>query len=37
MTIEVARTYPRISPKSYEHPADKAATAALHTCPCSTP
>jgi Zn-dependent protease with chaperone function len=33
VTIEVARTYPRISPKSYEHPADKAATAALHTVP----
>jgi Zn-dependent protease with chaperone function len=33
VTIEVARTYPRISAKSYEHPADKAATAALHTVP----
>jgi Zn-dependent protease with chaperone function len=33
VSIEVARTYPRISSKSYEHPADKAATAALHTVP----
>jgi len=33
MTIEVARTYRRISPKAYEHPADKAATAALHAVP----
>src|ERR1700689_1096862 len=33
MTIEVARTYARISPKAYEHPADKAATSALHAVP----
>src|SRR5271163_566041 len=33
MTIEVARTYRRISPKAYEHPADKAATSALHSVP----
>jgi hypothetical protein len=26
MAIEVARTYERISPKAYEHPADKADT-----------
>ncbi len=33
MTIEVARRYEQISPKSYEHPADKAATSALHSVP----
>jgi Zn-dependent protease with chaperone function len=33
VTIEVARTYERISPKAYEHPADKAATSALHSVP----
>ncbi len=33
MAIEVARTYERISPKAYEHPADKAATSALHSVP----
>jgi Zn-dependent protease with chaperone function len=33
VSIEVARTYARISPKAYEHPADKAATSALHTVP----
>ena len=31
--MEVARTYERISPKAYEHPADKAATSALHSVP----
>ncbi len=33
MTIEVARRYEQISPKAYEHPADKAATSALHSVP----
>ena len=33
MAIEIARTYERISPKAYEHPADKAATSALHSVP----
>src|SRR5580704_10013284 len=33
MTIEVARRYEQISPKTYEHPADKAATSALHSVP----
>jgi Zn-dependent protease with chaperone function len=33
VAIEVARTYERISPKAYEHPADKAATSALHSVP----
>ena len=33
MAIEVARTYEQISPKAYEHPADKAATSALHSVP----
>jgi len=33
VTIEVARRFEQISPKSYEHPADKAATSALHTVP----
>jgi Zn-dependent protease with chaperone function len=33
MTLEVARTYEGISPKAYEHPADKAATSALHAVP----
>ncbi len=33
MAIEVARVYEGISPKAYEHPADKAATSALHSVP----
>ena len=33
MAIEVTRTYEQISPKAYEHPADKAATSALHSVP----
>jgi len=33
VTIEVARRYEQISPKTYEHPADKAATSALHSVP----
>ena len=33
MAIEVVRGYERISPKAYEHPADKAATSALHSVP----
>ena len=33
MTIEVARRYEHISPKAYEHPADRAATSALHSVP----
>lgn len=33
MAIEVANVYERISSKAYEHPADKAATSALHTVP----
>lgn len=31
--IELAHRYPGISPKAYEHPADKAATSALHAVP----
>jgi Zn-dependent protease with chaperone function len=31
--IEFAHTYERISAKAYEHPADKAATSALHSVP----
>ena len=33
MAIEVAHRYTQISAKSYEHPADKAATSALHSVP----
>ena len=33
MAIEVAPSYERISSKAYEHPADKAATSALHSVP----
>jgi Zn-dependent protease with chaperone function len=33
VAIEVAQRYARISPKAYEHPADKAATSALHSVP----
>lgn len=33
MAIEVAQRYTQISPKAYEHPADKAATSALHSVP----
>lgn len=33
MPIEVARRYEQISPKAYEHPADRAATSALHAVP----
>jgi hypothetical protein len=33
MAIEVARRYEQISPKAYEHPADRAATSALHSVP----
>lgn len=33
MSLEVAARYPGISPRSYEHPADRAATAALHAIP----
>jgi Zn-dependent protease with chaperone function len=33
MTIEVARRYEQISSKAYEHPADRAATSALHAVP----
>jgi Zn-dependent protease with chaperone function len=33
MAIEVSRTYPGISAKAYEHPADRAATSALHAIP----
>jgi Zn-dependent protease with chaperone function len=33
VTIEAVRGYDRISPKAYEHPADKAATSALHSVP----
>ena len=33
MAIEVVRGYEQISPKAYEHPADKAATSALHSVP----
>lgn len=31
--LEVARRYEQISPKAYEHPADRAATSALHSVP----
>ena len=33
MAIEVARRFEQLSPKAYEHPADKAATSALHAVP----
>jgi len=33
MAIEVVTPYPQISPRSYEHPADRAATSALHAVP----
>jgi hypothetical protein len=33
MAIEVARRYEQISAKAYEHPADRAATSALHSVP----
>ncbi|MBO0730306.1 MAG: M48 family metalloprotease, partial [Acidimicrobiaceae bacterium] len=33
MALELARAYPAISPRSYEHPADRAATSALHSVP----
>lgn len=33
MAIEHALTYPDISAKAYEHPADRAATSTLHTIP----
>jgi Zn-dependent protease with chaperone function len=33
MAIELVTRYPQISPRSYEHPADRAATSALHAIP----
>jgi hypothetical protein len=33
MAIELARRFEQISPKAYEHPADRAATSALHSVP----
>lgn len=33
MALETAVRYPAISPKSWEHPADRAATSALHAIP----
>ena len=33
MTIETSYRYEQISPKAYEHPADRAATSALHALP----
>lgn len=33
MAIEAATHYPGLSPRTYEHPADRAATAALHAIP----
>ena len=33
MTIETSFRYEQISPKAYEHPADRAATSALHAVP----
>ena len=33
MTLELVRRYEQISAKAYEHPADRAATSALHTLP----
>lgn len=37
MTLELARRFPDISPKTYEHPADKAATAAIAAIPVMEP
>jgi len=33
MTIEAVRRYTEISANAYEHPADRAATSALHAIP----
>jgi Zn-dependent protease with chaperone function len=33
MAIELATRYPGLSPRTYEHPADRAATSALHAIP----
>src|ERR1700689_688580 len=33
MAIELAQRYEQISSKAYEHPADRAATSALHAIP----
>ncbi len=33
MTLEAVRRFPEISAKAYEHPADRAATSALHAVP----
>jgi hypothetical protein len=33
MAVEVARRYEQISSRAYEHPADRAATSALHSVP----
>ena len=33
MAIELAHRYEQISAKAYEHPADRAATSALHSVP----
>ena len=33
MTVELTRQFKEISPKAYEHPADRAATSALHAVP----
>jgi Zn-dependent protease with chaperone function len=33
MSIDVVTSFPQISPRSYEHPADRAATSALHAIP----
>jgi hypothetical protein len=33
VTLDVARQFKDISPKAYEHPADRAATSALHAVP----
>jgi Zn-dependent protease with chaperone function len=37
VTLELARRFPGISPKAYEHPADKAATTAIRTIPLMEP
>lgn len=37
MDLELARHFPEISPRSYEHPADKAATAAIAAIPLMEP
>ena len=37
MTLELARRFPEISAKAYEHPADKAATAAIAAIPAMDP